>query len=370
MLTLHPLERFGLITLAVLLTTLAACSEEPVVSRETVRAIRTVTVTEPASGKARRFSGVVEAASVSRLSFEVPGNVQEVRVDTGERVSEGQILAVLDDQTFLLGVEAAQANLGRSDVELEDARRELDRLREIEAREQGLISRQMLDQAQANYDAARKNLSYSTTRLNLAKRDLERTVLRAPFAGVVAARDVDPFQEVDRGQRLFDVHTEGAMEAAVSIPESEINQVYLGLSGDIRFPALPGQTYKGTVTEISSAAGTANAFPVKLTIQGDSPEIRPGLTAEVTLLLGGEQEQAAYLIPVAALIPGSGDSEAAGAVFVFDNATSTVVRTHIRHGGIRDNNIVVDQGLEAGDIIAVAGVSFLRDGQEVRLMEP
>ena len=95
-----------------------------------------------------------------------------------------------------------------------------------------------------------------------------------------------------------------------------------------------------------------------------------GLTAEVTLLLGGEQEQAAYLIPVAALIPGSGDSEAAGAVFVFDNATSTVVRTHIRHGGIRDNNIVVDQGLEAGDIIAVAGVSFLRDGQEVRLMEP
>ena len=97
----------------------------------------------------------------------------------------------------------------------------------------------MLDQAQANHDAARKDLGYGTTRLNLAKRDLERTVLHAPFAGVVAERHADPFQEVGRGQRLFDLHTEDAMEVAISVPESEISQVYLGLPGDIRFPGPP-----------------------------------------------------------------------------------------------------------------------------------
>ena len=361
------IQRLKLLFLIVLTTLLTACGEEPPPPTETVRAIRTITVAEPASGKQRRFSGVVEAASTSSLSFEVPGNVKDVKVEVGENVSQGQVLAVLDDQTFQLNLEAAQATVGRAEVELADAERESDRLQQIAGRDRGLVSRQMLDQAQTNADAARKQLSYTRSRLNLAQRDLDRTVLRAPFDGVVTERHVDPFQEVDRGQRLFDLHAEGAMEAAVSIPESEIKQLYLGLAGEIRLPAIPEQTFAGIVTEISSAARAANAFPVKLTIQSDSATIRPGLTAEVTLTLGGDEDDTAYLIPVVALIPGA--SEAESSVFVFDTETSTVKKTAIQHGGIRDDNIIIEQGLKSGDIIAVAGVSFLRDGQPVRLME-
>ena len=354
-------------SLLALVSMLTACAEETAAPIETVRAIRTVTVAEPASGKARRFSGVVEAASTSSLSFEVPGNVQEVKVDVGERVTEGQVLATLDDETYRLNVEAAEANVGRAEVELADAERESGRLQEIAGRDRGLVSKQMLDQSQAGVDAARKNLSYARSRLNLARRDLDRTVLRAPFEGVVTERDLDPFQEVDRGQPLFDLHVEGAMEAAISIPESEIKQVYLGLPGEIRLPAIPGESFEGIVTEISSAAGAANAFPIRLTIQADGSGIRPGLTAEVTLLLGDEQGERAYLVPISALVPGGEESQ--GSVFVFDVESSTVKRTEIRHEGIRDNNIVVAQGVGAGDIVAVAGVSFLRDGQQVRLME-
>lgn len=356
-----------LLSLVVLVSLLTACGEEPPPPTETVRAIRTIAVAEPASGKMRRFSGVVEAASTSSLSFEVPGNVQEVKADVGENVSQGQVLAKLDDQTFQLNVEAVEATVGRAEVELADADRESERLQQIAGRDRGLVSRQMLDQAQTNADAARKQLSYTRSRLNLAQRDLDRTVLRAPFDGVVTERHVEPFQEVDRGQRLFDLHAEGAMEAAISIPESEIKQVYLGLPGEIRLPAIPGQTFTGIVTEISSAAGAANAFPVKLTIQADSAGIRPGLTTEVTLLLGGGEAETAYLIPIAALVPAAGESDSF--VFIFDAETSTVKKIAIKHGGIRDDNIIVNQGLGAGDIIAVAGVSFLRDGQQVRLME-
>ena len=178
----QPLKAPSLVLLASILT---ACGEEPPPPTEVVRAIRTITVAEPASGKMRRFSGVVEAASTSSLSFEVPGNVQEVKVEVGESVSQGQVLAKLDDQTFRLNVEAAQATVGRAEVELADADRESKRLQQIAGRDRGLVSGQMLDQAQANYEAARKNLSYTQSRLNLAKRDLERTVLQAPFDGIV-----------------------------------------------------------------------------------------------------------------------------------------------------------------------------------------
>lgn len=357
-------QRLRVLSLVVLVSTITACSEQPPPPIETVRAIRTITVAEPASGKLRRFSGVVEAAATSSLSFEVPGNVQEVQVDVGERISKGQVLARLDESTFRLNLEAAQATAGRAEIELEDARRESQRLQRVA---QGLVSQQSIDQARANYDAARQNLSYATSRLNLAKRDLERTELRAPFDGVVTARLVDPFQEINRGQRLFDLHVEGAMEAAISIPESEIKKIHLGLPGEIRFPAIRGQVYKGIVTEISQAAGAANAFPVKLTIQADSPKIRPGLTTEVALLLGGEQKETAYLVPIGALSFGAGESTSYA--YVFDAESSTVKRTAIEHSGIRDNNVIVSKGLEAGDIVAIAGVSFLRDGQQVRLIE-
>ncbi|WP_455219600.1 efflux RND transporter periplasmic adaptor subunit [Kaarinaea lacus] len=359
--------RFKQSLLLVLVSTLIACGEEPPPPTETIRSIRTITVTEPASGKVRRFSGVVEAATTSSLSFEVSGNVREVNVDVGQKISKGQVLARLDDKTFRLNVEAAEANVGRANVELEDARREVARLQDVASRGQGLVSQQMLDQAQANQDAARKNLSYAQSRLNLARRDLDRTVLRAPFDAVVAQRHVDAFQEVNRGQKLFDVHVEGAMEAAISIPESEIKLIYLGQPGEVSFPAVQGQAVKGVVSEISSTAGAANAFPVKLTILDSDSRIRPGLTTEVSLMLGSEEGDMAYLIPVQALVPRGAESKSY--VYVFNAETSTVKMTAIEHGSIRDNNIIVESGLNAGDIIAVAGVSFLRDGQKVRLME-
>ena len=357
------------LSLCFLLPLFLACTEELPPPVETVRAIRTITVAEPASGKMRRFSGVVEAADTSNISFEVPGNVQEVKVAVGDRVTKGQVLAVLDDRSYRLNVEAAEAGVASAEVAVEDARQNLQRLQRIAAQDRGAITERSLEQAQAAYASALQNLSYSTSRLNLAKRDLERTTLHAPFDGTVAERHVEPFQEVNRGQKLFVLYVEGLMEAAISIPESEIDQVYMGLPAEIRFPAIAGQVRKGIVSEVSTVAGAANAFPVRLTIEpgADKARIRPGITAEVTLLLGGDQGEQSYLIPIGALSPGGGDE--GNFVFVYDAGTSTVKRTAIEDEGIRDSSIVVTQGLSAGDIIAVAGVSFLRDGQKVSLME-
>ena len=66
----------------------------------------------------RRYSGVVEAADTSSISFEVPGNVQTVKVEVGERVNQGDVLAVLDERTYQLNVEAARAAVGGAEVEL------------------------------------------------------------------------------------------------------------------------------------------------------------------------------------------------------------------------------------------------------------
>jgi len=346
----------------------AACAEEAPPSVETIRAVRTATVLEPASGRARRFSGIVEAADTSSISFEVTGIVQTIEVDVGARVEAGQLLAVLDDSAYRLNLEAAAAEVRRAEVEFQDAQNAYDRFRTIFERD-GAISERAVEQSEAKRSSARGSLGFAESRLQLAERDLARTELFAPFDGVVAVRHVDTFQQVATGQKILDLFMEGVMEAAISVPESEIRFVHLGLPASIRFPALGDTTFDGVIGEVSEVAGTANAFPVRVVVNSDNPAIRPGVTAEVNLVLGDEGGDRAYLIPISALggLPdGSSDY-----VFKYNSDTSTVSRVLVNSGsGVRDNHIIVSEGVTAGDVIVTAGVSFLRDGQKVRLMEP
>jgi len=222
--------------------------------------------------------------------------------------------------------------------------------------------------AEFNYKAAKSGVKFQIARLNNAKRDLDRTVLRAPFDGAIANRYIDAFNEVARGQKCFDTFEFTGMEVAISIPEDAIDEIHMDQKGEIQFPVIADRTYHGRVTEISKVAGTANAFPIKLTIEDPDQRIRPGMTARVTLVLAGDDEKAAYLVPISAIAQ-RGDTKK-GFVFIYDPRTSTVKKTQIEGGSVRDNNVVIKGGVKDGDIVAVAGVSFLEDGQKVKLMEP
>ena len=349
-----------------LLLFLAACEEDAPPPVETVRAIKTVTVADRASGTVRKFAGIVEAVDTSSLSFEVTGNVQELQVERGDSVQREELLARLDDEPFKLAVEGAEASLGRAKAEFAEATTEFQRQETLF--QKGWVAKAAYDQALASYRSAENNVKYQQSQLNLAKRDLEKTVLIAPFDGIISERHVDAFQEVNRGEPIFDVYAEGAMQVHLSVPETSIREIHLGLPAEFSFPTRPGLVLEGRVTEIGTVAEAANAFPVKIALLEGNGEVLPGMTAEAALLLGGEEEATSYLVPVSAIAPGK--EPRVGYIFVFDADSSTVHQVEVRSEGVRDNQVVISEGLEGGDIIAVAGVSFLSDGQRVKLMQP
>jgi RND family efflux transporter MFP subunit len=349
-----------------LLAVLVGCTEETPAPTESIRAVRTVTIAQPASGRERRFSGVVEAANVANISFEVAGIVNSLEVEAGERIEKGQLLAIMDDSAFRLNVEAAQASVRAAEVQVRDAEATFERLRRVNERAPGATSDLDFEQAEAARDGARQNLSYANSRLSLAQRDLRLTELRSPFSGVIAERLVDPFEQVNRGQKIYSLFMDGAMEAVIRVPESERRAVYLGSRGNVRLPAVAADTFTGIVSEVSEVAGAGNAFPVRLTIDSSNEAIRPGLTAEVSLLLGATEGAQDYLVPLGAL--GTRPGEGGSFVYRYDPGTSTVQQVPVSYGDIRGGDVVIEGGLAAGDIIVVAGVSFLRDGQQVRLM--
>ncbi len=158
------------------------------------------------------------------------------------------------------------------------------------------------------------------------------------------------------------------MEVEIQVPENLIGTVSLGLHGQVRLPNRPDKVYQAVISYVGSAATNANAFPVKANIRDADHSVRPGMTAELSLVFPRGNREPTYLVPVHALAPGTGKS--GWSIFLFDPKTSTVRRTAVEGKGVVGNRAIIRKGIAPGDVVVVAGVSFLRDGQKVKLANP
>jgi len=367
-------NRTNLALAALLILTAGGCDEGgEEAPTNVVRAIKTYTVSDPSSGQVRKFSGVVRAKDTSDLSFQVGGNVQRVAVNLGSRVVKGQLLAALDEAPY---VERAR----QSEAEVEQARAfQGDKRKQYESylalRERDFISRRRFESAEAEFEAAKGQLAAAEAQLRNARRDLRNTELRAPFDGVIAKRSVEPFVEVAPGQTLFVINAEGAVEVEVLVPDTLISFLAPGQEIEVAVPLMVGpagrggdsEPFDGVITHVGAEAETANAFPVKIGVHDPDRRLRPGMTAEVTILFVVEGTPA-YLVPIPAVRMPDPDEENPS-IFVFDSEASVVRRKPIQVRNIRDNFVEVVEGVAPGDVIAVAGVSFLHDGQNVKLLQ-
>jgi multidrug efflux pump subunit AcrA (membrane-fusion protein) len=152
------------------------------------------------------------------------------------------------------------------------------------------------------------------------------------------------------------------------ISETIISRISVGMPVTVKFPRDEEGILQARITEVGSTAGTANAFPVKATLDDPPGEIRSGMTAETTILLAQEGADSGFLVPLSAIAPGDGPGQ--GYAFIYDPETQTVKKTLVKGRGAVDNFVNVVEGIEPGDIVAVAGVTFLSDGQTVKLMQP
>lgn len=353
------------VALAVTAVAVAGCEEAPQQKVERVRAIKPYYVSEPAGGDVRRYSGTIIAANTSVLSFAVSGTVKTVDVNPGDRVKANQVLATLDPKSYELNVKEAQAEVQSQRAELKRVRQEIARKRELFKR--GWIAKAAFEKTAAELDVAEGGLNLAGSRLGLAERDLAKTRLRAPFDGIISERTVDPFAEVSTGQKLFQIDSEGVLEVEMSISDSVIGRLSVGAPVSIDATTVPGCGCTGRITEIGVHASAANAVTVKAAILKSVGDLLPGMAVDVSVVLSGENGSRGFLVPLVAIAPG--DDKARGYVFKFDQTKGVVRRTPVVGKGGADGNLIgISEGVEAGDILAAAGVSLLRDGQRVRLL--
>lgn len=346
-------------------STLAGCDKPQAPVETPPRPIKTYIVTEAAGGTVRRFSGVSRAAETTALSFPTAGTVKTLKVRVGDRVAQGATLAALDPKPFELDVRAATAEVKKAESDLSVKQGELRRNQELFKK--GWVSAAALEKYQAAFEAATSTLEYARARLGLAERNLGNTTLRAPYAGTVAAQRVERFQDVQAGQVIVELNSTEGLVVSFSVPETGIDRIRLGQQVSVGFSALGGARLEARVTEIDTAASAGNAYTVEASLSSPPAALRPGMTAEIAITQAAKGPDAGYFVPLSAIAPG--DKTHVGAVFKYDAEAGIVRRTPIRARGVRDNLIIVQEGVAPGDVVAAAGVSFLMDGQRVRPLQ-
>jgi RND family efflux transporter MFP subunit len=344
------------------------------------------------AGSVLDASGYVTARRQATVSAKITGKVTEVLIEEGMRVREGAVLARLDDTEAQaqLGLARAQLVAARSQLaevraQLEQAERDYTRQQELYDRR--LVSPQSLDAALAQRDMLRARLANIQEQIRVAQESvsvaqvqLDNTVIRAPFSGVVIAKSAQP------GEMISPISAGGgftrtgigtivdmdSLEIQVDVNESYINRVTAGQPVEATLNAYPDWRVPGEVIAIIPTADRTKAtVKVRIAIKEKDPRIVPDMGVRVGFFEpktgGGAPAPAApgVLVP-----PDAVRTEGGGAiVFVFVYADGKAERRSVTLGADAGGQRRVVSGLRDGEQVVLAPPAALKDGQAVRPAE-
>ncbi|MBK5939505.1 hypothetical protein CCR96_09635 [Halochromatium roseum] len=342
---------------------LSGCSQEAAPEGPPpVRPVKTLLVASPDLGGERSFPGRVDAEAKAELAFRVPGTVKELLVKEGDQVNEGDVLITLDATDYEIAARDAQATFDRAENDFKRAQ---------ELVKDGFISR-------TDFDAKEAEFKNAQAALERAQQDLDYTQLKASFDGTISQRYVERFEEVQAKQPVLAMQDNNSLQVKVAVPENIIRSLRPRNGEDqstrdqvptwASFDNHPGKRFALTMREVSTRADAATqTFEVTYSMPAPADfMVFPGMTATVTADLSkvtaGER---VFSLPATAV---TADAELEPFVWVVEEPALSVRKVPVEVGRLTGSSIEVEGGLEPGQRVVVAGVGYLADGMEVRLL--
>lgn len=341
------------------------CGDAPTPKKE-LRPVRFQEIFSTGSGRVRTFSGVCKAGIESKLSFRVPGTLEKLNVQVGDKVKKGQILAELDATDYALKVQEAQASLQNAKAIEIQAKNDYERV--LALYENNNASASDLDASRAKFKSAQAGVSATQKVIQLAQLQVSYTRLRAPEDGDIAEVPVEVNENTQAGKTVVVLTSGSVPEVQLAVPEVLISKVKQGSRVDIRLDAEPGKQFKGTVSEIGvMSLSTATTFRVTVKFDSAFSEVRPGMAAEVSIKFEYRKDEDRILVPPASV----GEDREGRHVFVVipgDSAGIGIVhKRRVTIGDLTDDGLEVIEGLIDGDLLVTAGVSRIQDGMPVKM---
>lgn len=306
-------------------------------------------------------SGALRARNQAVVKAKVAGEIREVLVREGEAVTAGQVLIRIDGSEYQARIDQATGALQAARGQLEIARKARDNNRAL--LEKGFISKNAFDNSASQYAIAQANIDSARGALDIAQKSLADTVLRAPIAGLISHRSVQPGEKVSADNLLLEIVDLRQMEMAASVPAPDIAQIKLGQPVSIRVDGI-SQAIAGSVVRINPTT-EAGSRSILAYIQIDNPNgaLRGGMFAQAELTLS--QKSGVLSVPQSAIRQVDGRT----LVYAIENGVLTEKAVTLGLEGNDDNGAAVEiaAGLTAGAQVVKANLGHLQAGTPARL---
>jgi RND family efflux transporter MFP subunit len=307
------------------------------------------------------ISGSLRARQAATLRAEVAGPVLEVKADQGQPVKRGALLARIDDvalQDQLIAARSA-TRVAENMVRVAEAEEE----RNAKLAKAGVITQRDLERAQLTRHQAQAQLSEAQSRLALAREQVGRTRIVAPFDGVVSERQVNAGDVVQPGSPLVTVVDPRSLELNASVPAEYAGRLKAGTQVDFRLQSNVEQTFSGKIERINPAVDPATGqVRIYVTIPNVEQSLLVGLFAQGRV---ASESQEALSVPLAAV------NERTTPPSVLRVRDGKLERASVTLG-LRDEviqQIEVRSGLQAGDVVVVGSAKELAEGTPVRMAQ-
>ena len=322
----------------------------------------TVTVTSPQSGSLTQkitANGSLAAWQEAIIGAEANGlKITEVRVNVGDRVQRGDVLAVLQADTLRAELAQAEAALAEANASAQEAKAQSDRARNLQ--QQGFFSNAQLSQTLAADASAQARVQSTRAMVQLQTVRLSQTQVRAPDAGVISARQATVGSVVGAGTELFRLIRQGRIEWRAEVTATEIGRIRVG--APVQVKAASGQMLQGKVRMVSPSvdALTRNAI-VYVDLPSATGSARAGMYAQGEIALGQSQ---AITVPQTAVVVRDGFS------YVYTvGADQKVSQLKVQTGRQSGDRVEVLSGLKADARVVSSGGAFLNHGDTVRVVD-
>jgi multidrug efflux system membrane fusion protein len=355
---MRALELFALAAAALLAV---GCGKAPPPKAEEVRLVRVQKIAPVESNNSVEFPGEVRPRYETRLGFRVGGKMTERLVEVGSRVRAGQPIARLDPRDLELALDSAKAQVAQLETERTLAQADLARYRDLRAK--NFISQAEFERRQSAFDTAAARLDAARAQTAQSANQRGYALLVADTAGVITALEAEAGQVVSAGQTVARLARPGDREIAIAVPETQRALLSDSNGYAVTLNAYPGRSWKGRLREVTPMADPATrTYAARISMLDAGEEVELGMSARVSLR--SARTDSRVELPLAAIYS-KGD---ATQVWLIDSGGSVRLQT-VKAGGVRADRVLIDSGLDPGDLVVVAGAQLLRPGQHVRVLE-
>jgi RND family efflux transporter MFP subunit len=311
------------------------------------------------------YTGLIEAWNKVNVTPEVGGKIAKIYVEEGDKVNQDQLLAELDTRAIRLQLEQAKAGLAVAEANQKDAQRNMERMERLKS--ENAISEQQYEQVKLAYEAADAQLQQARAAVNLANHNLEVSIMRAPFSGVIASKNAEVGDVINPMMGGFSP-TSGVVtlmdfsrvKIEVEVTPQDIGRIKKGQVALLHVDTFPDRVFSGRVSIVNLVADPSTK-KFRVQIVADNPELllRPNTFGEVTLEISTHEH--ALVIPQKAVLENR-------YVFVAQE-DNTVAKKEVYLGLQNTDMVEVTSGIEEGNLVVVEGNYGLEEGAKIEITE-